>query len=352
MRYRRLGRTDLRVSVIGVGTWQLGGEWGKDYTQGEADEIFDAARGRGINLIDTAECYGDHVSERLVGNAIHRDRGRWVVATKFGHHYVGWQNRTTTYNLADVQQQLDASLRALRTDYIDLYQFHSGRDEHFQTEGLWDFLRKQQQAGKVRHLGVSISQHREELQQVVMAANVGAGAVQLAYNRLDRTAEQNILPSCRRQDLGVLARVPMATGLLSGKYKLGDTFAEHDVRSSMDPQFVFARLREVERIAREEVPPGTLMSQWALAWCLRHEAVTCVIPGCRTAAQVEANADAVALVSDDHPSAWPEERPPSQTKPVITLMAPEVVGKRRAGAEPAKGESDDTAALQSESPRR
>src|SRR5690348_8038296 len=87
MKYRRLGKTNLRVSVIGIGTWQLGGEWGKDYTQAEADAIFDAGREVGINLIDTAECYGDHVSESLVGNAIARDRDQWVVATKFGHRY-------------------------------------------------------------------------------------------------------------------------------------------------------------------------------------------------------------------------------------------------------------------------
>jgi aryl-alcohol dehydrogenase-like predicted oxidoreductase len=304
MQYRRLGRTNLRVSVVGVGTWQLGGEWGKDYTQPEADAIFDAARGRGINLIDTAECYGDHVSERLVGNAIARDRDQWVVATKFGHHYTGFWERKTTYDLTDLRKQFEGSLRALRTDYVDLYQFHSGLDEHFHTEGLWDLLRRFQQEGKVLHLGISISQNGDRTHQIAMATNVGATSAQVLYNRLAREPEEKVFPSCLRQDLGVLVRVPLASGLLSGKYKPGATFAKDDVRSVQDQAKVEANLREVERIAKEEVPPGVPMAQWALAWCLKHEAVACVIPGCRDARQVEANADAVKHVEAAHPLTW------------------------------------------------
>ena len=105
MRHRTLGSTGLSVSVVGVGTWQLGGEWGKDYTQDEADAIFDAARACGINLIDTAECYGDHESERLIGAAIERDRDQWIVATKVGHKYHGPFDRTEPREPADVRQQ-------------------------------------------------------------------------------------------------------------------------------------------------------------------------------------------------------------------------------------------------------
>ena len=106
MKYRRLGKTNLRVSVIGIGTWQLGGEWGKDFTQCEVDAMFDECRRLGINVIDTAECYGDHVSERLIGNAIARDRGQWVVATKFGHKYHGHMKRTDERSPKDAVEQL------------------------------------------------------------------------------------------------------------------------------------------------------------------------------------------------------------------------------------------------------
>jgi aryl-alcohol dehydrogenase-like predicted oxidoreductase len=300
MQYRRLGKTNLRVSVVGVGTWQLGGEWGQAFSQPDADAIFDRARARGINLIDTAECYGDHESERLVGAAIERDRGQWIVATKFGHHFLGYMNRSTVYDPDDIRQQLEASLQAIKTDYVDLYQFHSGNDAMFQTPGLWEMLQKQVQAGKVRHLGISVSPN-DNLFQVDRATQVGAQTIQVIYNRLDRKPEQGLLQSCQRQDLGVLARVPLASGLLSGKYKPGTQFKEGDVRSTHDPKKTQDRLNEVEQIRNAEVPPGTDMAAWALAWCLQHDAVSCVIPGCKNPQQVDSNADAAKLARKDHP---------------------------------------------------
>src|ERR1044071_5663711 len=127
MRYRILGRTGLRLSVIGVGTWQFGGEWGRDYSQADVDAILDRAAAGGINLIDTAECYGDHLSERLIGDYLaRRDRSRWIVATKFGHQFKSFLSRDDDFSAAGAVSQLEGSLRALRLDTIDLYQFHSG----------------------------------------------------------------------------------------------------------------------------------------------------------------------------------------------------------------------------------
>ena len=300
MQYRRLGKTELIVSVIGIGTWQLGGEWGKDFEQAEVDRMFDAARRLGINLIDTAECYGDHTSERLIGRVIARDRERWIVATKFGHHYRGFLDRTTVYDPDDVRGQLEASLKALQTDYIDFYQFHSGNNEMFQTPGLWEMLQEQVRAGKIRHLGISVSPN-DNLFQVDRATQVGAEAIQVIYNRLDRKPQQGVLQSCLRQDLGVLARVPLASGLLSGKYKPGVHFEPGDVRSTQDQQKLQEKLQEAQRIAQSEVPRGVNMAKWALAWCLRHEAVSCVIPGCKNVEQVESNAAAADLGPRDHP---------------------------------------------------
>src|SRR5882724_11260407 len=148
MRYRTLGSTGLKVSVIGIGTWQLGGEWARNYSQAEADAIFDKGEEVGINLLDTAECYGDHLSEKFIGDYLaRRDRSRWIVATKFGHHYNSFLNRDDDFSLAGIQKQLEASLQALRVDVIDLYQFHSGSDAVFQNQELWDFLAAQKRAG-------------------------------------------------------------------------------------------------------------------------------------------------------------------------------------------------------------
>lgn len=299
MKYRRLGKTELDVSVIGIGTWQFGGEWGLQFTQKEVDAILDKGQELGINLIDTAECYGDHLSESFIGDYLsRRKREDWIVATKFGHHFHERFTRSDKFGAKDVLEQLDGSLKALKTDYVDLYQFHSGPDEAFDNDELWTALDKQVQAGKIRHLGTSIGSN-DNLHQTEASTKVNSQVIQVVYNRLDRTPEQRVFPSCERQDLGVLARVPLASGYLSGKYKPGAVFDSTDVRHRHDPESTRQKLEEVERIAREEVPEGVDMARWALAWCLRHPAVSAVIPGCKNPAQVEANASAADLVENE-----------------------------------------------------
>ncbi len=295
MRYRVLGSTRLQVSVIGLGTWQFGGEWGRDFSQAESDAILDQAAESGINLIDTAECYGDHLAERLVGDYLSRhDRSRWVVATKFGHHFNRFLDRDDDFSPDDVRRQLEASLRALRVETVDLYQFHSGADAAFRNEALWAMLAEQRQAGKIRHLGISILGKGSELQPRE-ARSVGAEALQVIYNRLDRRPETLYFPHAERDRLGILARVPLASGLLSGKYRAGATFPANDVRATFNGEKMERDLAEVERISRTEVPDGTPMAQWALAWCLNNPLVSAVIPGCKDPAQVRANAAAAEL---------------------------------------------------------
>jgi aryl-alcohol dehydrogenase-like predicted oxidoreductase len=301
MKYRALGGTGVRVSVIGVGTWQLGGEWGHAYTQAEVDAILDEAAAMGMNLIDTAECYGDHCSEALIGDYLARRRREdWVVATKFGHRYLGFNDRAWALSPAEVEEQLESSLRALRVDRVDVYQFHSGTDESFQQPALWAMLERQRRAGKVGHLGVSISSKAGPL-QAELARAVGAEMLQVVYNRLERRAERDFLPAARRDGLGVLARVPLASGFLSGKYTGPGSFPGTDVRSTYDPVAVARWAKEAAEIQRTEVPDGVTMSAWALAWCLRHATVTSVIPGCRTPAQVRLNAQAADLVATEAP---------------------------------------------------
>jgi aryl-alcohol dehydrogenase-like predicted oxidoreductase len=297
MRYRTLGNSGLRPSVIGLGTWQFGGEWGGAVSQTAADAILDTAAECGINFVDTAECYGpDHLSERLVGDYLSRhDRSRWLVATKFGHHFNRFMDRTDDFSPAGVQAQLEASLRALRVEAIDLYQFHSGSDALFDQEPLWAMLAEQKRAGKIRHLGVSILQKGSEL-QARAAARFGVETLQVFYNRLDRRPEQLYFPPARRDHLGIIGRVPLASGLLTGKYRPGATFAANDVRSQFDPARIQRELAEVERIHEQEVPPGVPLARWALAWCLRDPVVSTVICGCKSPEQVRTNAGATELL--------------------------------------------------------
>lgn len=294
MKFRPLGRTGLTTSVIGLGTWQLGGEWGIDYTQAQVDAILDAAADCGINLVDTAECYGDHLSERLIGDYLARhDRSRWIVATKFGHHFDGFLKRRDDYTVAGVREQLDASLHALRIDTIDLCQFHSGNDAAFNNDELWTFLAAEKRVGKIGHLGVSINKTTEH--QADWAKQRGIEVVQVVHNRLDRRAERIHFPFAVRDGLGVLARVPLASGLLTGKFFPGVTFPANDVRARVPAEAMQRDLAEVERIRRDEVPAGMSMAHWAIAWCLKSPLVSAVIPGCKNADQVRSNAAAADL---------------------------------------------------------
>lgn len=309
MRYRRLGKTDLEVSAIGLGTYQFGGRWGKTFTQRAANEIVAAAEDCGINLLDTAECYGmNHLSETLVGSAIASSRDRWILATKFGHEKVSPSKNRQAWTPEEVRQQLEASLRALETDYIDLYQFHSGSNDDFDNDELWTMLGKQQQQGKIRYLGISVSRKSSEWRtyQTKRATDVGAFVIQAKYNRLERDAETEVLPECLVQDLGVIARVPLASGLLSGRYQTLAAFADADARAKKYDADTIARMQqEIDAILESELPEGLTLPEYALAWALSHPAVSCVIPGCKTVEHVERNA-AVAVVQ------WPGEPHPQE----------------------------------------
>lgn len=312
MRFRRLGKTGLRVSAVGLGTYQFGGRWGRRFSQREVVEILSAAQDCGINLIDTAECYGEnHLSETLIGHAIATSRSRWILATKFGHEKISPTKNRPAYAASDMLRQLEDSLRALRTDTIDLYQFHSGPNDAFNNEELWEMLQEQQTMGKIRHIGISVSRKRSEwrMHQTAQATEVGASAIQVKYNRVERTAETEVFPECLAQDLGVLARVPLASGLLSGKYQQALSFDPSEARAGKYDEETFSEMRtEIQEIIDHELPEGFSLPQYALSWALSHPAVSCVIPGCKTVDQVLVNAAAADMLLADEPHPQEIER--------------------------------------------
>ncbi len=303
MLYRTLGSTGITVSVVGLGTWQFGGEWGKEYRSQEVDTILGTAKDEGINLIDSAECYGDHRSEELIGQRIRRERDSWIVATKFGHHFHGHMDRTREWDANGVIRQVDASLNALQTDYIDILQYHSPTDEEYGDEMLQEALLELQRSGKVRFLGLSVSRN-DNLGQVERMPSKGCEVLQIVYNRLDRGAEAAVFPAARRMDLGVFARVPLASGFLSVKYSADSVFPPDDWRSGWDNAKRTTILNELAGIAESEIPAGVPMAQWAIAWVLKAPAVTAVIPGCRDAGQVKSNAGAIGW--SDAPETHPQ----------------------------------------------
>lgn len=297
MKYRLVGSTGLRVSVIGLGTHQFSGEWGLQFSESEVRFLLGRAYESGINLIDTAECYGDHAVEAFIGRSIRGNRKDWIVATKFGHRYGSRSELVGAWSPQEVLQQLEDSLKALRTDYVDIYQFHSGSNEDFDNDTLWKMLNDQVKAGKVRHLGISIAGEltlHNDTHQVTRAGGVGAAVIQTVYNRLKREAEKEILPSAEKAGLGVFARVPLAKGFLSGKYRPGTIFPKGDVRAAYSQAFNDELLRSVEELQRS-IPSGIDMTQWALAWCLQNPVVSSVLVGCKNKEQLESNAKAADL---------------------------------------------------------
>ncbi len=286
MQYRRLGKTELSVSAIGIGAWQLAGVFSYRFTQGEVDGIFARAAELGVNFVDTAECYGpDHLSERFIGNALAGRRDKWIIATKFGHNPnndLGDEN----YSAPQVQIQLEESLRALRTDVIDVYQLHSAGPKYFHNDELWTMLDKQVQAGKIRYLGNSVPLKQLE-DQVGSAEKYGISVIQTPYNAVTRQAESAV-DLLKAQDLGFVARTPLATGFLSGKYKPDHDFPQGDVRNMFPPQ---VRERDITAALEllEQRPEGLTPVAWANAWCLSNEAVSLVIPGIKSIAQLEEN---------------------------------------------------------------
>jgi aryl-alcohol dehydrogenase-like predicted oxidoreductase len=204
--------------------------------------------------------------------------------------------RTEHWSADEVKLQLDDSLRALGTDHVELYQFHSGGNAVFDNAALWEMLAREKERGRVRHLGISISGDAAQQQyQAARAFAVGAEVIQVVYNRLNRAPEDRVLPICHDQELGVLARVPLASGFLSGKYSQGASFGPEDVRASRTAEERERLIAEAQRIRAHEAPAGLSLSAWALAWCLGHRVVSAVIPGCKSPEQVRANAQAAEI---------------------------------------------------------
>jgi aryl-alcohol dehydrogenase-like predicted oxidoreductase len=288
MQFRRLGKTELSVSSIGLGTWQFAGVWGKDFTQQEVDAIFASASELGINMVDTAECYGDHVSESFIGNAIEGQRDKWIVATKFGHNHGNNLGGDENYQPEQVLIQLEASLRALKTDYIDIYQLHSGNRDQFDNDDLWTMLDKQVQAGKIRFLGNSIG-NPNMLFQVQKSTEFGISVIQTVYNAIKRKAEETVFPVSEHQDLGVICRVPLASGFLSGKYQTGHEFPPNDVRSKR-PREVLDNEITLALEQLQEKPADVEAAAWANAWCLQQPRAATVIPGIKSVEQLKINA--------------------------------------------------------------
>jgi aryl-alcohol dehydrogenase-like predicted oxidoreductase len=291
MEHRRLGKSELNVSVIGLGTWAIGGYFWGPTDEKEAIAAIQKAIDGGINLIDTAPIYGDGHSEELVSKAIKGRRHQVVIATKCGARLKGGKpiNDLTPKS---IRKELEVSLKLLGTDVIDLYQCHFP-DPNTPIEETMAEMSQMKAEGKIRCIGVS-NFDVALLQKAKRVAPVVSNQVQ--YSMLNREIEKELVPFCQEQDIGILAYGPMGGGILTGKYKKIPKFEPGDARSFFynyyqEPQWsqVQKLLKALESIAERHGKP---VSQVAINWARQQPGITSALVGARNPKQAEANAAA------------------------------------------------------------
>ncbi|HET7710879.1 MAG TPA: aldo/keto reductase [Thermoanaerobaculia bacterium] len=298
MQYRTLGRTGISVSVIGFGAWAIGGRteasgaplgWGRT-NDDESLSAIRRARDLGINFFDTSDSYGFGRSESLLGIVLSRKRNDVVIGTKFGVVRTSNGDLKKDFSKKHIFLAVDGSLKRLRTDYIDVYQAHNPTLDDLAREEIQEAMDMLQDQGKIRFWGVSISAPQEGMEIV----RRGWGhTLQILYNILNQAPAEELLPEAKAKGYGVIARVPLASGLLTGKYHPQSVFPADDLRQNfLTPK----RLQEaIERVDEaKSIIGGTARSltEGSLRFVLAHDAVSTTIPGARTAHQVESNVTA------------------------------------------------------------
>lgn len=297
MEQRILGRTGRPVSIIGLGTWQLGSDWG-EVSETEALAVLDAAVDSGVTIFDTADVYGDGRSEQIIGRFLAANPGTEVfVATKMGRREA--QN-PANFTLAKFREWTDRSRRNLGVDRLDLVQLHCPPTPVFLLDTVYDALDTLVAEGVIANYGVSVETCEEALAAI---ARPGTASVQIILNAFRLKPLEQVLPAARDAGVGIIARVPLASGLLSGRYTPTTEFAPEDHRtynrdgSAFDVGETFAGVdfstgvRAAEELATY-VPEGLTPAQAALAWVTQQDGVTSVIPGARSIAQAQSNAAA------------------------------------------------------------
>ncbi len=301
MKQRTFGATNRSVSEIGLGTWQIGGSWG-DVSDSEALNILETAAEHAVTFYDTADVYGDGRSEKLLGSFLRtRPTDSLFIATKLGRGAnPGWPDNFT---YAVMEKHVEASLERLGVEALDLVQLHCIPTEVLQQGDVFESLRKLQQAGKIKHFGASVESMEEA--QICMT-QPGLTSLQIIFNLFRQKPITTIFAEALQKQIAIIVRLPLASGLLSGKLTHETTFAATDHRNfnrdgqSFNVGETFAGLPYDIGVDRADelkalVPEGMTMPQMALRWILDYEAVTTVIPGASKHAQVLSNVAASEL---------------------------------------------------------
>lgn len=300
MQYCELGRTGWKVSSISFGTWAIGAEWGA-VDDRESLAALHRALDNGVNLFDTADVYGDGRSERLLAQLRGERSEPFYVATKAGRRLD--PHVASGYNRQNITAFVERSLRNLETETLDLLQLHCPPTAVYYMPEVFEALDGLKKAGKLRHYGVSVEKVEEALKAIEYP---DVQSVQIIFNIFRQRPHDLFFAEARRRQVGILARLPLSSGMLSGKLTINSRFAADDHRAfnrhgeSFDRGETFSGvdydigLQAVEAL-RPHVPPGTTMAEMALRWILMFPAVTCAIPGAKRPEQVDENAHAADL---------------------------------------------------------
>jgi aryl-alcohol dehydrogenase-like predicted oxidoreductase len=300
MKYRQLGNTELSVSEMSFGTWAIGGSWGS-VSDEESLRALDTAMDAGVNFFDTADVYGDGHSERLLAKATKGKEDRIYIATKFCRG--GDIHDASTYSEATVRAYCEASLQRLERERIDLYQVHCPPMEVLRDGSVFTVLDKLQVEGKIRHYGVSVETVEEGL---VCLQSPGVKALQVIYNLFRQKPQEELFPKAKAGGVGVLVRLPLASGLLTGKFTESSTFAADDHRNfnrngdafNVGETFAGLPFEKGVQLVRELGWIGEgrgSMASGALRWLLENDEITCVIPGFKNVQQVQQNLSALEV---------------------------------------------------------
>lgn len=303
MNKRKLGKTDLMIGEIGLGCWQLGGDFGP-VADGQADDILNAAIEHGINFFDTADVYGAGQSERYIGNTVPATNSELVVATKYGREAGTYPDK---YSLTNMRDALRRAQDRLQRDTIDLIQLHCIPTSVMAYGEVFDWLRTVQQDGLVKYFGASVETVEEAL---LCAKQDDLASLQIIFNLLRQRPVKDLFEITKARDIGVIVRLPLASGLLSGKYTSNTQFAETDHRNynkdgaafSVGETFSgipFDKGLEITAKLAAFKPNDLTMAQFAMRWVLDHDAVTSVIAGASSAKQVAQNVSVSAVPSLD-----------------------------------------------------
>lgn len=300
MQYRTLGRTGLKVSEISLGTWQVGGGWGGDFDRKIADRIIQTAIDHGVNFLDTADVYDDQQSERAVAEFVKKDREKLLIATKIGRRLD--PHTAEAYTPDAMEAFVDDALKNTGLDYLDLVQLHCPPTPVFKDDELFARLEKIRASGKVRHFGVSV----EKVEEAITAADYEVvETVQIIFNMFRQKPAEECFKVLRERNIGVIARVPLASGLLSGKMTADRQFESNDHRNfnrngeAFDKGETFSGvpldlgLKAVDEL--KTLFGDDALYKYALRWILNFSEISTVIPGASRPEQVISNIEAAAL---------------------------------------------------------